>query len=126
MTLKEFLAENPEGKTEIDDLLNEALARGTSEERERLRTLDAISATVPAEMLAEAKYGKNPVDGPTLAYQAMVKGEKVAAAYMTSAIEDVKASGSMDVVIGTPDAGMEETDESDELADYINRAKGRK
>lgn len=126
MTLKEFLAENPEGETEINGLINEALDQGAANERERLKSLDAISATVPAEMLADAKYGENLMDGPSLAYQAMVRGEKAAAAYMAAAVQDVESSGSKGVGIGTPDAGQEESDESDEMAGYINQARGRR
>lgn len=126
MTLEQFLAENPESKTEIDSLIHEAMNRGENKERERLKSLDAISATVPAKMLEEAKYGENPMDGPTLAYQAMVKGEKAAAAYMADAMRDVEESGSNDVGIGTPDAGQEESDESDEMSRYINQTRGRK
>lgn len=126
MTLEQFLAENPEGKTELDKLICEAMNSGETKERERLKSLDAISATVPANMLEEAKYGENPMDGPTLAYQAMVKGEKAAAAYMADAMKDVEESGSNDVGIGTPDAGQEQSDESDEMSRYINQTRGRK
>ena len=125
MTLKEFLAENAEGQAEVNALVKEALARGAAEERVRVMSLDAIAATVPDEMLAAAKYGESPMDGPTLAYQAMLKGEKAAAAYMANAVKDVKMSGSEEVGLGTPDAGQKTRDESDELAGYINKTRGR-
>lgn len=123
MTLKEFLAGNAEGQDEVNALVNEALVNGGTRERERLKSLDAIAATVPAEMLAAAKYGENPIDGPTLAYQAMLKGEKAAAAYMENAVNDVNNSGSLEVGIGTLDAGQETGDESDEIAAYVNRER---
>ena len=126
MTLKEFLAENVEGKAEVDALVAEALAKGTEQERERMKSLDAISATVPADMLNEAKYGENPMDGKTLAYQAMVNGEKAAEAYMKNAMDDSKASGVEEVGVGAPDAGQEQADESDEMASYVNKMKGEK
>lgn len=126
MTLDEFLAENPDARAEVDAVSASAKAEGTKAERERLRSLDAIAGTVSSDMMHDAKYGENPVDGPALAYQAMVNGDKLAAAYMNSAKEDSEDSGAGNVGIGTPDAGEEQTDESDELAAYVNRAKGGK
>lgn len=126
MTLNEFFEENPEAKAEIDAKIATARAEGTKTERERLQSLDAISATVTADALHDAKYGENPVDGPTLAYQAMVNGGKMAAAYMAAAKEDFAQSGISDVGIGTPDAGEEKTDEADELAAHVNKEKGGK
>lgn len=126
MTLSEFLAENPEAKNEVDTLTAAARAEGVKAEKERLQSLDAISATVTADALHDAKYGENPVDGPTLAYQAMVNGDKLAAAYAAAAKEDSAESGVNKVGIGTPDAGEEKTDESDEMAAYVNKEKGGK
>lgn len=126
MTLEEFLAANAGEQAKIDSLINEARIQGATEERERLKSLDTISATVPSEMLAEAKYGETPMDGPTLAYQAMVAGTRAAAAYMADAMKDVEASGAESVGIGTPDAGQETVDESDEMANHVNQVKGRK
>ena len=91
-----------------------------------MQSLDAIAATVTKEALNNAKYGENPVDGPALAYQAMVDGEKLAAAYMAQARKDSEESGAEEVGIGNPDAGGETTDEADEMASYINRANGGK
>ena len=126
MTLEEFLKENPEAKGEIESMTAAALAEGRKAERERLQSLDAISATVTADALHEAKYGENPMDGPALAYQAMVSGNKLAAAYMAAAKEDSTLSGADSVGLGTPDAGEEQTDEADEMAAHVNKAKGGK
>lgn len=124
MTLKELLANDPEASAEYDaaitDARNEARAEGIKAERDRIQSLDAVSKAVTAEALNDAKYGENPIDGPTLAYQAMVNGEKMAKAYMEQAITDSQNSGSQEVGIGNPDAGEEATDESEELASYIN------
>lgn len=124
MTLSEFLAENPEAQAEIDNVKAEARADGQKEERARMQSLDAIAGTVTTEMLHDAKYGENPIDGPALAYQAMINGNKMAAAYMMDAKKDFEESGVGDVGIGSPDAGQEQTDESDEMSAYINRKKG--
>lgn len=126
MTLSEFLTQNPEAKSEIEEIRVNAEKVGRDLERERIKSLDAIAATVKAEALNEAKYGDKPVDGPTLAYQAMVSGEKLAGAYMASALRDSEDSGVMNVGVGTPDAGGEETDEAEDMAAYINQLKGGK
>lgn len=124
MTLSEFLEENPEAQAEIDTVKAEAKAEGQKEERARMQSLDAIAGTVTAEMLHDAKYGENPVDGPALAYQALVSGKKAAAAYMADARSDARESGVSDVGVGIPDAGQETTDESDEMSAYINKKRG--
>lgn len=126
MTLSEFLAENPDAKAEMEAMTTEARAEGQKAERERIQSLDAISGTVTAEALKDAKYGEKPIDGPTLAYQAMTNGEKLAAAYMAAAKKDSEESGADKVGIGTPDAGQEQTDEADEMAAYVNKEKGGK
>jgi hypothetical protein len=126
MTLAEFLAENPEAKAELDAAVAEAKAEGVTTERARIQSLDDIAKTVTAEALAEAKYGENPIDGPTLAYQAMKDGEKLATAYMEAAKNDAQESGTSEVGTGNPDAGQEPTDEADEMAAYVNKNKGGK
>lgn len=126
MTLSEFLEKNPEAQAEVNAIRDEAKSEGWQEERKRIQSLDAIAGTVTKEALNNAKYGEKPVDGPTLAYQAMMDGEKLAAAYMAQAREDSKESGVEEVGIGNPDAGEEPTDEADEMASYINKANGGK
>jgi ATP-dependent protease ClpP protease subunit len=126
MTLAEFLAENPEAKAELDTAVAEAKAEGVKTERARIQSLDDIAKTVTAEALTEAKYGENPIDGPTLAYQAMKDGEKLACAYMEAAKNDAQESGTSEVGTGNPDAGQEPTDEADEMAAYVNKNKGGK
>lgn len=125
MTLSDFLKENPEAQAEIDAVAAKARTEGEKAERDRIQSLDAISNTVTAEALHDAKYGENPIDGPTLAYQAMVKGDKLAAAYMTAAKTDSAESGVGEVGIGTPDAGQDPIDdEADGMAAYVNKKRG--
>jgi hypothetical protein len=125
MTLDEFLAENPEAGAEIEQIKAQAREDGANTERDRIRSLDRIGTTVSAQMLDEAKYGDNPVDGPTLAYRAMVEGERLAQGYMKQAKADTDDSGAGLVGIGTPDTGGQGTDEADEMAAHVNnRRKG--
>ena len=55
-------------------------------------------------------------------FDAMVKGEKLARAYLQDAQEDSDISGANDVGAGKPDE--EEQNEADEMAAYINKKKG--
>lgn len=126
MTLTEFLAENPEAKAEMDAATAQARKEGANAERERMQSLDAIAKTVSPEALNEAKYGEKPIDGPTLAYQALAKGDMMAAAYMAEAIKDSKDSKAPEIGIGTPDAGEEQDNEADEMASYVNAKRGGK
>lgn len=126
MTLEEMLAANPEAKAEVDALMDKARAEGKEEEKARIKSLDAIAGTVKKEALDEAKYGENPINGQELAYQAMLKGDQLATAYMTDAKDDVTKSGSDDVGVGNPDAGQEPVNEADEMAAHVNKMKGGK
>ena len=124
MTLNEFLGTNPEAKTELDAMMAKERECGMTAERARMQSLDAIAGAVSAEVMQEAKYGENPTDGQTLAYQALCNGEKLAAAYMEAAKSDSTASGADEVGIGKPDVGGAMSDEADELAMHVNKKKG--
>lgn len=124
MTLKEFLAENPEANEELHAFTETAKAEGKNEERARLKSLDAIAETVTKEALNDAKYGEKPMDGPTLAYQAMLNGETLAKSYMEKAMADSKDSKVKEVGMGKPDAGEKQTNEEDDMAAYVNKTKG--
>ena len=109
-------------KGDIDAMREESRLSGVAEENARIKSLDAIAKTVAPEALNEAKYGENKTDGKTLAYDAMVNGEKLARAYLQDAQEDSDISGANDVGAGKPDE--EEQNEADEMAAYINKKKG--
>ena len=95
---------------------------GADEERARIQSLDAIAKTVTPEALNEAKYGEEKKDGKTLAFEAMVKGERIASAYLSDAKDDSQDSGAEDVGIGKPDD--EGASESDQMAAHVNAKKG--
>ena len=113
MTLEEFLKENPDAQAELDSRLASAKEAGVSEERDRMKSLDDIANSVPSEMLAKAKY-EEPTDGKSLAYQALVEGKQIAAAYMQEAIKDSKESGVDEVGIGNIKAGESDPEEQEE------------
>lgn len=126
MTLEEFFAENPEEKVKVDQMLDKARTEGTESERERLKALDGIAKSVSSKELDEAKYGENPKDAKTLAYEAMMNDSKKAAAYMKDAMEDSKESNAGDVGTQPANDGEDDTDKSSAMASYVNRKKGVK
>ena len=125
MDLQEFLSQNPEAQAEFNNRIAEARNEGVSSERTRMESLDNIASTVTPEALNEAKYGENPVDGPTLAYQAMCDGNKLATAYMKNAQQDSEESGVKDVGVGQGE-DEETNNESDAMAAHVNKMKGGK
>lgn len=131
MTLEEVLNEHPEIQGEIDSQVeearNEGRESGVAEERERIRSLDAIRSSVTDEMLEEAKYGENPVDGRELAYQAMAAGRALGQGYIADAIQDSQDSNAPKVGGGAIDAGEPEDkaeDEANALSQYVNKKHG--
>lgn len=122
MTLAELAKEHPEIQEEINSLMDENRKAGADEERARIQSLDAIAKTVTPEALNEAKYGEEKKDGKTLAFEAMVKGERIASAYLSDAKDDSQDSGAEDVGIGKPDD--EGASESDQMAAHVNAKKG--
>ena len=122
MTLAELAKEHPEIQAELNSLMDENRKAGEDEERARLQSLDAIAKTVTPEALNEAKYGENKKDGKTLAFEAMVKGERIASAYLDDAKNDSQDSGAADV--GTGKTEKDEASESDQMAAHVNAKKG--
>lgn len=126
MTLQELLKDDPEAQAEFDQQLASAKAEGVAEENERLRSLDAISTSVSAENLTDAKYGKNRMDAKTLAYKALVEDGAKAQAYLAQAQSDA-ADAHVDDVGGaaaSAEDGMPEN--ADAMAAYVNAQKGGK
>ncbi len=121
MTLEEAMAKNPELKGELDSLLKEAETKGVTSERNRLKELDAISASVAQEALNNAKYGEKPLDAKEFAYQAMLDDKIKMSAYMPDTISDAEEAGVNNV--GILPEGSEISNEADELAAYANKRK---
>lgn len=89
MDVTELRAQHPDLVAEIESAAAEA-------ERNRIAEIDEISAGIPAEMVADAKYA-NPVTAQELAFAAMRAERAAAAGYMAGALEDAQASGAGEV-----------------------------
>ena len=98
MTLEEFREQFPEEAKRIDEAQAAAVAAAENNaraaERERLRGIDAIAASVgdPA-MVEEARFGETACDARELAFRAMQKSAAQGANTFRAMQNDVKASG---------------------------------
>lgn len=98
MTLEEFREQNPEEARRIDEAQAAAVAAAENNaraaERERLRGIDQIAASVgdPA-MVEEARFGETACDARELAFRAMQKSAAQGANAFRAMQNDVKASG---------------------------------
>lgn len=124
MTLEEFKAQGAEAAAELASVIEGAKNEGVQEERARMKDLDGLRGIVSEDDLADAKFGENPTDAKTLAYQSAMKNKALAKNYMDSAREDSAASGAADVGAGEPDAGEKSEADDAGMADYINKRRG--
>ena len=98
MTLEEFREQNPEEARRIDEAqaaaVRDAENRARAAERERLRGIDGIAATVgdPA-MVEEARYGETACDARELAFRAMQRSAAQGASAFQAMRNDAQASG---------------------------------
>lgn len=117
LTLDNLRAERP-------DLISEVENAAATAERERIAAIDGIAASVPADMVEDAKYA-NPMDAAQLALAAMQRDAQTRAAYVADAKEDEDDSGAEDVP-AAPEPSEEEDDEAKakaEVADAIAYVK---
>lgn len=125
MTLEEVRAQHPEVSAEIDQLISNARTEGATEERNRMQEIDDISASVPADMVLDAKY-TNPCSAQELSLRVLKDSAKKGESYMESAIKDSKSSGVEEVKEEPQDVVKEDpTDEDDKLADIAARIANR-
>lgn len=98
MTLEEFREQFPEEARRIDEAqaaaVRDAENRARASERERLRGIDGIAATVgdPA-MVEEARYGETACDARELAFRAMQRSAAQGASAFQAMRNDAQASG---------------------------------
>lgn len=117
MNLSELREQHP-------DLVAEIEAAATQRERDRISAIDEVAAGIPADMVADAKYG-SPITAEQLAYRAMKaqaagrKAEadadrKAEAEFLEAVEDDDENSGTEDV--GTEPTGADEEKTEEEQA----------
>ena len=103
VTIEELREQYPELGAELDAMLLAARQEGIIEERTRLQEIDAMSQSIPAEMLQNAKY-ENLVSAGQLAMTFLAQGRRAAADYLQNAKDDAADSGSKDITSQPSDA----------------------
>lgn len=128
MTLEELRKEHPELAKEMDDSIANAKEEGKKEgvelERSRIKDIDSISGSVPADMIKEAKYTDTEMTASDLALKVMQKNAESGKSYMKDALDDSKESGVKDIESNPDDAKKSKEDK--EINALVSAANGRK
>lgn len=98
MTLEEFREQNPEEARRIDEAQAAAVAdaetRARAAERERLRGIDQIAATIgDASLVEEARFGETACDARELAFRAVQASAAQGTNVFRAMANDAKKSG---------------------------------
>lgn len=136
MTLQEAYQSYPELEVEVNEAVRNAVAeneaaneqavqQAVQEERTRIQEIEAISASIPADMVAKAKF-EEPCDAKELAFNALKVDTAKAQSYMADATADAEESGADDVVVQPDDVQPSEDDEAEALANYVNATRAKK
>lgn len=104
-----------------------ARAEGVAAERSRLQAIESIQGAIDPALVAEAKYGAQPMDAAGLALRAMQAQAALGAQTLNNMQADATASGAAAVgaaANGGPESkGMEPYDAAKEIADAVNTYK---
>lgn len=130
VTIDELREKHPELSAELDAMVSNAKEEGVQEERERMRSIDEISNTIPESMVNDAKYS-TPCNAAELALIVAQEAVKQGKAYFDNAITDSEKSGVNAVKPEVKDlSGGEKEDNDMELAEIVaasaNRGRGKK
>ena len=104
-----------------------ARAEGIAAERSRLQAIESIQGAIDPALVAEAKYGAQPMDAAGLALRAMQAQAALGAQTLNNMQADATASGAAAVGAaangGAESKGMEPYDAAKEIADAVNTYK---
>lgn len=136
MTLQEAYQSYPELKDEVSEAVRNAVAeneaaneqavqQAVQAERTRIQEIEAISASIPADMVAKAKF-EEPCDAKELAFNALKADTAKAQSYMADATADAEESGADDVAVQPDDVQTSEDDEAEALANHVNATRAKK
>ena len=136
MTLQEAYQSYPELRDEVSEAVRNAVAeneaaneqavqQAVQAERTRIQEIEAISASIPADMVAKAKF-EEPCDAKELAFNALKADTAKAQSYMADATADAEESGADDVVVQPDDVQTSEDDEAEALANHVNATRAKK
>lgn len=77
----------------VNEIVNDARAEAQQQERDRIAAIDEIAATIPSEMVAEAKYGAKACTAQELAYRAAMDAKKKGHKLLDDVQDDAQTSG---------------------------------
>jgi ATP-dependent protease ClpP protease subunit len=113
MTLDELRAQEPDLVRQIEDNARASVepvdtaaieAQAVAAERERIRAIEAIEATIAdRNLIQDAKYGEHPMDARDLAYEALQRQASMGNIMMQNILSDAAESGTKFVKV-TPEA----------------------
>ena len=97
---------------EMGEAIESAVSDAIVAERARMSRIDEIAGNInDADLIKEAKYGENPMTAEELAFEALKQQQAKGAAFLADMKADTEDSN-VNKVSGTPNAGVEETDDS--------------
>lgn len=112
MTLEELRASQPELVQQIEA---SAAQTAVQNERARLQGIDEVAALMPAELVAEAKYGATACSAETLALRAAKAAAKAGNSFLSNLEEDSTNSGTADVTAAAPAPVEDGADKPEDL-----------
>ena len=112
MTLEELRASQPELVQQIEA---SAAQTAVQNERARLQGIDEVAALMPAELVAEAKYGATACSAETLAFRAAKAAAKAGTSFLANLEEDSTNSGTANVTAAAPAPVDEGADKPEDL-----------
>lgn len=126
MDLKELNSKYPDLVKEIQNAATETaqaenakavadtVEKAVKDERERIKSIDAIENMISdRDMINDAKYN-NPVDAKTLAYNFMSKSQAAGQSFLNARTQDIKDSG-VDKVAAAPVSGSDKESKEDDV-----------
>lgn len=134
MTLQEAYQTYPELKDEVIEAVSNAVAenetaneqavqQAVEAERNRIKEIETISASIPADMVTKAKF-EEPCDAKELAFNALKADTAKAQSYMVYATADADESGADDVQVQPDD--VQTDNEAEVLANHVNATRAKK
>jgi hypothetical protein len=130
MTLDELKASEPDLVNQIEENMRASIQTETSEiearamaaERERIREIESIEASIAdKDLIQAAKYGENPMNARDLAFAAMQKQAKIGNVMLQNLQSDTAESGASNVGI-VPAAEDSATNQKEQDAAAIQAA----
>lgn len=111
------------------DLVNEIVEKtkkvSVSEEQERLKAIDEISAQIPKDLVQDAKY-KNYITAEQLAFEALKKNTAIGMNFYRDMQEDSNASGVGNLATkGEKDEQAQKQEKVNNLVNFLNKDKRR-